>query len=148
MYTFSLIHDKEKINRVFHTPNNLPWICNSQYTGDKTVPYIPSWLYLACYLNGRMLGIVVGIPSNSDEEIQVHFAFYPSAYGKVREIGKEVLIWFQRNTEYLYFLGLVNKNNEKAISLVKDLGFIFYKGCENEMDAFVYKRTLGYNIIR
>jgi hypothetical protein len=130
----------EEVNKVFHTPNNLPWICNSNYEGKTTIPYLPSWLYLACYYKGKILGVVVGIPSNSPEELQVHLAFYPSAYGKVRNIGKEVLQWLQKNTDYLYFVGLVNKNNEKAKALVLDLGFKFYSHSEHDLDAFIYKR--------
>jgi len=126
MYTYQLINDIELVNFIFHLPNNLPWICDDLYDGDLSIPYNLSYLYIGCFENERLMGVIIGIPTEN-KNLYLHLAFFPEAYGKTIEICKGVIKYIKKTTKYHTLWATVANNNELAQRLVKNVGFTLYK---------------------
>jgi hypothetical protein len=143
------------INSIFHTPNNEKWLYEDTWQEHTRMPYISKNYYLACYLDEKYIGLVIGMPSQEVREthLQLHLAFLPEVYGKCVEICQEVTHWYLNNTKYDYLIAPVAGNNKLVTSLVRKCGFKLYthqdKGwLKNDIEygKDIYILSYSYNI--
>ena len=117
--------DMTLVDEAFNSPNNRPWACSDRNEDGFPVriPYLPhKILYIGCYEGEVFLGCVLGIKKN--DELSLHIAFLPVAYGQTLRIGKQILGWLGRNyPQFRVYVAMIAGNNKRAQRYVREAGF-------------------------
>jgi RimJ/RimL family protein N-acetyltransferase len=102
MFTYSLTTDTELIKSALLSSNNLPWAAEDGFSFEKWEPPIIDRIkYIANYLDGEFVGLIVLLTQPNDERIaEGHMAYLPKAYGYTDHLAKEAIKWVWNNTVY------------------------------------------------
>ena len=119
MFTFAPETDFYRINQAFHSANNFKWANNGE---EFSLFPSENENYFSCSRDGEFLGLIM-LRDLDGNNAEIHIAFLPEAYGKVRGIGKEFLYCMSAVIPGTVLWAPVKKENSLARSLVENLGF-------------------------